>query len=113
MGLNDYLEAIFKMQHMGVLRLKIAKYVLRALRDIGPLRYDQIFDLVNRDIGFVGEKTLRKTLKTLRAMKLIRVSYKREEGCFKYELPTFEQFYDNMQSVIKDYHRFLRKEIST
>jgi len=113
MGLNNFLEAIFKMQHMGLLRLKIAKYVLRTLRDIGPLRYDQIFDLVNRDIGFIGEKTLRKTLKTLRALKLIRVGYNHNERCFVYELVTFEQFYDSMQSIIKDYHKFLRRELST
>jgi len=112
MGLNNFLEAIFRMQHMGMLRLKVAKYVLKSLRDMGPLRYDQLFDLVNKDIGFIGEKTLRKTLKTLRALRIIRVSYVKNERCFKYELVTFEQFYDNMQNIIKDYHKFLRREIS-
>jgi len=102
MSFNTFLEAVFKHQPKGIIKLKVANWVLKDLKENGKLTFTEIMEKL-KDHGEFSPKLVRKVLRTLRDLKILRLTIKQEKNTYAYEITN--SFCDFLRDVDRDFYK--------
>jgi len=102
MSFNTFLEVIFKHQPKGIIKLKVANWILKDLMENGKLTFTEIMEKL-KDHGEFSPKLIRKVLRVLRDLKILRLTIKQEKNTYAYEIS--KSFLDFLRDVDRDFYK--------
>jgi hypothetical protein len=103
MAFNDFLKAIMVEQTKGILKFKIALWVLNELKQNGKLTFKELYNKLKDRTDF-SPKLLRKVLRILRTVKIIRLTVTEGEiKTYAYEINKY--FVDYLGNIERDFYK--------
>jgi DNA-binding HxlR family transcriptional regulator len=103
MAFNDFLKAVMVHQPKGILKYKIAKWILSELKENGKLTFKELYNKLKERTDF-SPKLLRKVLRILRDLNIIRLTTKHTETqVYAYEIDKY--FVDFLRNIERDFYK--------
>ena len=103
MAFNDFLKAVMLHQPKGILKYRIAQWILSELKENGKLTFKELYNKLREKTDF-SPKLLRKALRILRDLNIIRLTVKQNEiQVYAYEINRY--FVDFLRNIERDFYK--------